>query len=198
MNRKQMQRMETRAALLDAARRAFAGDGYERTTVDEVARKAEVSKGAVYFHFPSKDRLFAELLASSIRCEQQCVDRATALPPDMVLDALLMLVAGDPETPAQLWLEFWAAASRQPFIAEELQTLEQSVVQAAERIVLRAQSGRLADGSAPPREVAALVLALRHSSHLSPTSSDPAGALQRALLARALGAGRQQVLRRSG
>src|SRR4051794_30101091 len=43
---------ETR--LLDAATRLFARFGFDKTSVDDIARAAGVSKGAVYLHWPSK------------------------------------------------------------------------------------------------------------------------------------------------
>lgn len=47
----------TRRALLRSARRLFADPGYSATTVEDVARKARVTTGALYHHFKSKRRL---------------------------------------------------------------------------------------------------------------------------------------------
>ncbi len=60
-----LQKDRTRARILEAARLAFASSGYHRTLVDDVAREAGVSKGAVYVHFPSKEDLFLALLDDS-------------------------------------------------------------------------------------------------------------------------------------
>ena len=51
----------TRAALLAVARRAFATDGYGRTTLDGVAAAAGVTRGAVHHHFGDKRALFVEV-----------------------------------------------------------------------------------------------------------------------------------------
>ena len=51
---------ETR--LLDAAARLFARFGFDKTSVDEIATAAGVSKGAVYLHWPSKFSLFEAVL----------------------------------------------------------------------------------------------------------------------------------------
>src|SRR6478736_9851129 len=51
---------ETR--LLDAAARLFARFGFDKTSVDDIARAAGVSKGAVYLHWPSKFSLFEAVL----------------------------------------------------------------------------------------------------------------------------------------
>jgi AcrR family transcriptional regulator len=47
--------------ILDAAARLFAHYGYDKTTVDDIAREAGVSKGAIYLHFKGKDELFEGL-----------------------------------------------------------------------------------------------------------------------------------------
>ena len=53
---------ETRARIVQSALKLFAGKGYEATGVAELCADAEVSKGAFYHHFPSKQAIFLELL----------------------------------------------------------------------------------------------------------------------------------------
>jgi AcrR family transcriptional regulator len=48
----------TRAALLDAAATAFAAQGFTRTSVDDIVRRARVTKGALYHHFKDKTAVF--------------------------------------------------------------------------------------------------------------------------------------------
>ncbi len=55
-------RDETRRALLDAAVESLIEVGFARTTTLEVQRRADVSRGALLHHFPSK----AELLVASV------------------------------------------------------------------------------------------------------------------------------------
>jgi len=49
-------------AVLDAALRLFAQQGYRATTMREIADEASVSTGNVYHHFPDKEAIFRELL----------------------------------------------------------------------------------------------------------------------------------------
>jgi AcrR family transcriptional regulator len=73
--RTQAERREaTTSALVDAARDLFAGDGYSATSLDAVAAKARVTKGAVYHHFDGKQQLFEAVFARE-------VERLTALLP---------------------------------------------------------------------------------------------------------------------
>ena len=59
---------EKRAAILDAARRLFILQGYERVSMDQIASEAGVSKLTVYSHFGDKDSLFGD--AVRVHCEQ--------------------------------------------------------------------------------------------------------------------------------
>ena len=58
----QQRREETRRALLDAAVQSLIDVGFARTTTLEVQRRADVSRGALLHHFPSK----AELLVAAV------------------------------------------------------------------------------------------------------------------------------------
>src|SRR5215475_3520578 len=49
---------QTRAALVAAGRRLFGQDGYAGTSVEDLAREARVTTGALYHHFPTKTALF--------------------------------------------------------------------------------------------------------------------------------------------
>ena len=52
-----------KTAILDAAETLFVTDGYERTTVDAVAARAQVSKRTVYNHFSDKEVIFLQVLS---------------------------------------------------------------------------------------------------------------------------------------
>jgi AcrR family transcriptional regulator len=56
---RQAERLETtRTAIVAAATDLFGRQGYGETTMDAIAAAAGVAKGAVYHHFPTKERLF--------------------------------------------------------------------------------------------------------------------------------------------
>ncbi len=52
----------TRARILEAAKTCFAREGYDAASVAEICQQAGVGKGGFYYHFPSKQALFLELL----------------------------------------------------------------------------------------------------------------------------------------
>lgn len=55
---RQRKKAQTREAIYQAARRLFSERGFERVTVAEVAREANVSEVTVFNYFPSKEDLF--------------------------------------------------------------------------------------------------------------------------------------------
>lgn len=52
----------TRETILDAALGLFSHKGYHDTRMDEIAEASHTSKGAIYFHFPNKEKLFLALV----------------------------------------------------------------------------------------------------------------------------------------
>jgi AcrR family transcriptional regulator len=53
---------KTRNLILDAALEVFSRKGYHATRMDEIVDQSGTSKGAIYFHFPNKERLFLALV----------------------------------------------------------------------------------------------------------------------------------------
>ena len=54
----------TRQTLLTAALQVFTEKGYVATRLSDIADKANVTRGAIYWHFENKQKLFVELLKS--------------------------------------------------------------------------------------------------------------------------------------
>jgi AcrR family transcriptional regulator len=66
MVRQEERRAGTVAAILKAAEKEFATRGFEATTIDQIAARAGVAKGAVYHHFPSKEEIFEQVLSGML------------------------------------------------------------------------------------------------------------------------------------
>jgi len=81
-------RRETQARIMDAAFACVAELGLARTTMDDVARRAGVSRQTVYRYYPSKDQL---VMALVLREE------------DKFLDGIRAAFAADPELERALY-----------------------------------------------------------------------------------------------
>ena len=59
--RKQRERERRRQQIIVAAKRVFSEKGYSRSTMEDIAREAELSPGTLYLYFKNKDELYASL-----------------------------------------------------------------------------------------------------------------------------------------
>nr|WP_052477647.1 TetR/AcrR family transcriptional regulator [Kibdelosporangium sp. MJ126-NF4]CEL13086.1 Transcriptional regulator, TetR family [Kibdelosporangium sp. MJ126-NF4]CTQ98773.1 Transcriptional regulator, TetR family [Kibdelosporangium sp. MJ126-NF4] len=57
---------KTRQRVLEAALDLFAHDGYAGTSLRDIAERLEITKAALYYHFPSKDQLLLALVTPFI------------------------------------------------------------------------------------------------------------------------------------
>lgn len=64
VRRKDENAAATRAALVDVARDLFSDQGYAATPIEDVVRRARVTRGALYHHFAGKEALFREAFAA--------------------------------------------------------------------------------------------------------------------------------------
>jgi AcrR family transcriptional regulator len=83
------QKQRTRAALLAAAREAFAARGFDAATIRDIARRAGVATGTVFVHFPDKQALLAEVLHETLQTALEAGWRT--LPAAPLTDQLLHL-----------------------------------------------------------------------------------------------------------
>src|ERR1700761_5811766 len=70
---------DTRTALLAAARRLFAAQGFDDTGTEQIVADARVTRGALYHHFRDKADLFRAVMAETAgSVAQQLVDEQLA------------------------------------------------------------------------------------------------------------------------
>src|ERR1043165_9938164 len=90
----QQRRDETRRALLDAAVESLIEVGFARTTTLEVQRRADVSRGALLHHFPSKTELLVAAVDHLAEMRARALKMLAAQLPDgrARTDAVLALL----------------------------------------------------------------------------------------------------------
>lgn len=64
--RKQQERHARRRRIQRAARSVFADKGYAKTSIEQIAREASLSVGAIYLYFRSKEDLYVSLLEETL------------------------------------------------------------------------------------------------------------------------------------
>jgi AcrR family transcriptional regulator len=81
---------QTRAALVTAGRRLFGANGFAATSVEDIAREARLTTGALYHHFPTKAAVF-EAVFEQVHADLLAASAAAA---PNAADAVELLVAG--------------------------------------------------------------------------------------------------------
>lgn len=70
--RKERERERRRQQIIVAAKRVFSEKGFNRSTMEDIAKEAELSPGTLYLYFKNKDELYASL---SLRILQYLIIR---------------------------------------------------------------------------------------------------------------------------
>jgi AcrR family transcriptional regulator len=131
---------ERRGQILRAARAVFVEKGYLAARVEDVARRAGLSKGAVYFYYTSKRDLFLAL----VREEQETTysflelaehDERPAVVKLLDLGRQYIDYFAGLKTPPRFFLLSCEAAIRDEEIREEISGTHQRFVDATTRII---------------------------------------------------------------
>ncbi len=150
----------TRARLLEAAARVYAQRGFAGATLDEVAADAGFTKGAVYAHFGSKEKLLLALLQEHLTrqiSEQLALfnrvrsdrDRPTWERPLAGSDSWMRSLSEDPD-PFRLFVELWSYAQRD----EQLRVSLASGLDALRVTFMRFGAESAADAGLPSTDAA--------------------------------------------
>lgn len=80
-NRLERRKEETREKIIDAAKALFDEQGFNDTTMELIAEKADVAKKTLYNHFPVKEAILAEIIGRATRgLGQASIDKLKQMP----------------------------------------------------------------------------------------------------------------------
>src|SRR5215467_2816252 len=99
-----------RGLILDAARKVFEADGLDGASLRAIAAAAGYTPAALYFHFESKEAIYAEVLRGSLANLRQAVERAIArakTPADRLRAAAMAFFRYYADNPRDLDLGFY-------------------------------------------------------------------------------------------
>jgi AcrR family transcriptional regulator len=133
----------TRRQLLDAGETVFARRGFHGASVEEIAREAGATTGALYSNFAGKEELFLtlfeEALATDVLGYSEAFEVGAPSEKGRAAADRWMQVLRERPSYFPLFVEFWAYAVREPEIQERF----------AERLAtLRASNARLVEKGA--------------------------------------------------
>jgi len=77
--RREREKKRREEEIVDAAERIFFGKGFDNSTMDDVAAEAELSKGALYKYFNSKNELCTAIVSRAMRFVIEHFEKASGL-----------------------------------------------------------------------------------------------------------------------
>jgi len=85
--RKEREKQARREAIMAGAQELFFAKGFNATTMDEIAQRAELSKGALYLYFASKEELYVSVMSEGLAILFDRTEEAfkLGLPPDQMI-----------------------------------------------------------------------------------------------------------------
>jgi AcrR family transcriptional regulator len=122
---REAQKALTRRRILDGAEAVFARRGYHGASVEEIAREAGATTGALYSNFAGKEDLFLALFeriaAGDVRQYSQAFTGGASAEEEIrgVADVWMQILRERPSY-FPLVIEFWAYAIREPRLREPL------------------------------------------------------------------------------
>jgi AcrR family transcriptional regulator len=90
--RKEREKERRRQQIIVAAKRVFSEKGFNKATMEDIAKEAELSPGTLYLYFKNKEELYASLslrILQYLHIRVTHVNRETSLTPDKKLSALM-------------------------------------------------------------------------------------------------------------
>ncbi|CAL9517572.1 TetR/AcrR family transcriptional regulator [Streptomyces sp. enrichment culture] len=80
---KQQRRGNTRQRIQDVALALFAEQGYEKTSLREIAERLEVTKAALYYHFKTKEEIVVSIFADLTKPIEELIEWGRSQPPTL-------------------------------------------------------------------------------------------------------------------
>jgi AcrR family transcriptional regulator len=160
-----------RAEILAAAARLFAVNGFHATSMADIISASELSAGAVYRYFRSKEELIAAVAETALSAAEETfatllADGAAPSPEQAVtatIETVTGRVARDPATGADLTrigIQVWAEALRNPELAARANDVYRRLRGQFAEVARRRQAAGLLPADAVPEQAGAAMLSL--------------------------------------
>ncbi|MDD4241103.1 MAG: TetR/AcrR family transcriptional regulator [Smithellaceae bacterium] len=90
--RREREREQRKSNILDTARELLLEKGLNSTSINQIAKRAELSVGAIYFYYKDKEELFAALQLEGLELLHEAIRKAVAkkAAPDKKIRAIAM------------------------------------------------------------------------------------------------------------
>jgi AcrR family transcriptional regulator len=126
-----------RAQLIKAAANVFAHKGYAGATTEDISRLAGVTKGALYFHFKSKEDIFLEVLKqktdSYLKKIINCLETETDI--EKMMEYIIRVNFEMTEKQRNFAIEFWRQAIKVPKVTAYVSRMHREIIERLARFI---------------------------------------------------------------
>lgn len=136
----QPRRSDTRRRIQQVALELFAEQGYEKTSLREIAERLEVTKAALYYHFKTKEDILSSIAEDLARPMRELIAWAEAEPPTLEMRQELLRRYSD---------ILWNSADLFRFIQENQATVRELTVGETFRTCMKSLGELLKDPGMP-------------------------------------------------
>ena len=126
----------TKGLILETAQRLFDEQGYDATSLRQIAEAVGMTKAAVYYHYPAKEHLLLELTRPMLDAMAELVTRLRTGPADSTVALAAYLDVFIDHLPVVLLLARDPATQNNPDVGQRARTL----VDAVQRLVAGADA----------------------------------------------------------
>ncbi len=154
-----------RRQILDAARRCFVKNGFHSTSMQDVLREANLSAGALYRYFSSKDEIIAAIATEAMASIAGAFAAVTQADPPPLRDVFAEVlrraeVLDEEQDVARMIVQVWGEALRSPALGDLLGTGIRGVLKSVVRLIEQYQESGVIDPAADPESVARVLISV--------------------------------------
>lgn len=169
----------TRTKILKSASDMIARSGYDTTSVAEICQEANVSKGAFYHHFPSKQSLFICLMNEWLQFIDvgfNQIEKNSGNVPEALLQMAGMTghIFEAANSGFPIIIEFWRQAMTEPEVWKEAVKPYNNYLEFFEKMITQGIAQGSLDSTVDPKIASRLLLAMA-MGYLLQASFDPQG-----------------------
>jgi AcrR family transcriptional regulator len=160
-------RAARREQILDAAAACCAREGFHRTTMQDIVREAQLSPGAVYGYFTSKDEIIEAIAAERHAREAALLNDVRGLPAAQALRNLARSFLGALARPQEqrqrrVGVQIWAEALRDPRVLRVVRRGIDEPIRVLVEVLREAQQRGEVSANLDPESAARAVIAVFH------------------------------------
>jgi AcrR family transcriptional regulator len=165
LNEKRLKGENTKRKIIDAATILFSENGYDSTSIQDICNKAEISKGAFFHHFPTKEYLFLEILNEFLENLNEKIKRIEKeshnIPQAMAeMTNILKEIFEISKGKFTIFLEFLKKSSKNEEIMKKLSTNFKKYENYVENLIEKGKQEKTIDDKVDSKFISSLIVSL--------------------------------------